>query len=132
MYYKTSRSVFMYRYIKLRRRFVEGGNDVLKAVISYPEIEGGERISAFYERLAKNCEAWCEAVCFPSLLKEQTASRRTRHVCPLYRFSAEVTEDSETVISVRISASLTKGGDEPRQTYESTQIWNAKSQLIVK
>lgn len=122
----------MYRYIKRRRKFIIEGNEVLRAVISYPEVEGCETVSNFYADIADRCERWCEEVCLPHISQSATEVIRPSAPCPTYRFCAEVTECSEELISITLTVSLTRGRSELSKNYSDTQTWDLRYQLLKK
>ena len=93
----------MHKYVKSSRRMIDGGNEILRFVSSYPQIEDCEEISEFYASLSKNCEVWCADSGAEELLKRSSQGnlKKTAVKTSVYSFSVKVVEASEKNLKLK-------------------------------
>lgn len=120
----------MYTYTKRCRRFVFGGNELLRFSSSTPVFERHMSITSFYESIAHNCEAWCETVLLPRITEEmpKTDMNFRRQ---LYSFDSEVTYVSDESICILSRISLSYSKSRILYRFEDAQIWQRNTESLV-
>ena len=123
----------MYTYTRRCRRFIFGGNEILRFSASYPIIEASPEIGEFYASLAASCENFCEREKFPELC-EPSASVGEKRLARRYNysFSAEVEEISEKIVRIRLDVTLFRSKSEPLASFSDTQLWSHENGMMIR
>ncbi len=119
----------MYTYTKRCRRFIFGGNELLRFSASLPCFEERASLTSFYRSVADNCETWCETELFPLICREAPITdinfRRQ-----LYSFEAEVTYSSDELICILAKVTLSQGRNRILSRFEDAQIWRTDTESL--
>ena len=123
----------MHKYVKSSRRMIDGGNEILRFVSSYPQIEDCEEISEFYASLSKNCEEWCAAEGARALpaASFDKSSQKASIKAPLYSFDVKILESSDKSIKLCMRIAFSDGKGSREAVFEEFHLWNLDTKQIV-
>ena len=126
----------MYTYRQYCRRFIFEGNEILRFFAKYPSFDKNTEITEFYEKLAKECELFCEQNKFPELCEFFKSEKRDQknpvHQTYTYRFCAQISDISEESTSVLLSVTFYRTRNEPILSFSDKQKWCLASNMMLK
>ena len=120
----------MIEYKVEKNRIFFMGSELVSFYVSYPEIEGKERLNSFFGELASNSVSWASG----ELLELARREYEESHQAPKpYRYALQMLADSDGAqIRVSLSASLCRGRNQEIKKYEEEILLDTDNQLIKK
>ena len=126
----------MYTYKQHCRRFVFEGNEILRFCAKYPSLDDNSEISAFYEKLAKECEIFCEKIKFSELCEKFNKEKKVQNTSInqkyTYSFYAQISDISDDVVSILLSIIFYRTKNEPILSFSDKQQWCSITNMIIK
>ena len=102
-------------------RFTHEGVELLRVRISFPHIENVDAIQAFWTQMADAAYAFCHDRLFAHAIdcyEHDPDPKKRLHFAPFrYRLWGEIRYRSDTLLSVRIEASLSRDGAGQEKRY---------------
>jgi hypothetical protein len=115
-------------------RITVEGTEVLSYRIRLPEWQEYERISAFYDRIAEQAQAFCEtdlrARAEEEYFRSDDPRKRFSYPALRYRLESEIGRAEEGRLTVRLVASLARGGERLARS-EWTHTWSLSEEWLL-
>ena len=125
----------MYTYMQYCRRFIFEGNEILRLSVKYPSLDKNTKINEFYQKLATECEIFCEKIKFfelcESFKREKAEQKAPIYQKYTYNFCAQISDISDENVSILLSVSFYRSKNEPILSFSDTQKWCLTTEMLL-